>query len=197
VPKTVTALRAERPGRVAVELDGARWRTLPLEAVVKARLAAGVVLDRERARALARERRRLAALDAAVSALRRRDRSAAELARRLEARGVARAERVGALETLGRAGLVDDERVARDRAAALAERGSGDELIRHDLEQRGIAPEAIAAALAAVPPEPERAAAIVARRGASARTARALAARGFGEEAVNAAVAWNAEEWVG
>jgi regulatory protein len=197
VTKTVTALRADRPGRVAVELDGARWRTLPLEAVVKARLTAGVVLDRERARTLARERRRLAALDTAVSALRRRDRSAAELAARLEARGIAPTEREGALETLGRAGLVDDERVARDRAAALAERGSGDDLIRDDLEQRGIGPDAIAAALAALAPESERAAAIVVRRGASARTARMLAARGFGEEAVHAAVAWTSDEWVG
>ena len=195
--KTVTALRADRPGRVAVELDGARWRTLPLEVVVKARLSEGVVLDRERARALARERRRLLAFETAVSALRRRDRSAAELAARLDARGVARAERARTLETLGRAGLVDDERVARTRAVALAERGSGDALIRHDLEERGIAAEVVEAALAALLPESARAAAIVARRGASLRTARLLAARGFGEDAIESVVAWGADEGVG
>ena len=195
--KTVTALRADRPGRVAVELDGARWRTLPLEAVVKARLAQGVVLDRERARALARERRRLLALETALGVLRRRDRSAAELAARLEARGVAPAERERALETLGRAGLVDDERVARGRATLLAERGNGDALIRHDLEQRGLPAEAVEAALSALAPELERAAAVVARRGASVRTARLLAARGFAEEVVAGVVAWEAGEALG
>lgn len=195
--KTVTALRADRPGRVAVELDGARWRTLPLEAVVKARLSQGVVLDRERARALARERRRLLALETAVGALRRRDRSAAELGTRLAARGIPPAERERALETLGRAGLVDDERVARTRTTALAQRGSGDALIRHDLEERGLPAQAIEAALAALEPERDRAAAVVARRGASVRTARLLAARGFGEDAVEVAVAWDGDEAVG
>lgn len=195
--KTVTALRADRPGRVAVELDGVRWRTIPLEAVVKARLAVGTPLDRDRARELAREVRRLAAVGTAVSALRRHDRSAAELDVRLEARGIAPAERARTLEILGRAGLVDDDRVALARVAVLAERGSGDALIRDDLEQRGLAAEAIEAALATIAPESERVAAIVEQRGSSLRTARYLAARGFGEDAVEAAVAWAGDEAVG
>ena len=37
----VTALRARGRGRVAVELDGAPWRTVPLEAVYAAGLAVG------------------------------------------------------------------------------------------------------------------------------------------------------------
>jgi regulatory protein len=195
--KTVTALRADRPGRVAGALDGARWRTLPREAGVKARLSQGVVLDRERAPPLARERRRLLALETAIGALRRHDRSVAELGARLAARGVPPAERERALETLGRAGLVDDERVARTRATVLAERGSGDALIRHDLEQRGLPAQAIEAALAALEPELDRAVAVVARRGVSVRTARLLAARGFGEDAVEVAVAWKGDAGVG
>ena len=82
-----------------------------------------------------------APLDLAIRALRFRDRSAAELEERLEQRGVGEAERAQALETLERIGYVDDERFARMRAEQLAERGSGDALIRDDLERRGLAAE--------------------------------------------------------
>jgi SOS response regulatory protein OraA/RecX len=193
----VTALRADRPGRVVVELDGARWRTLPVEAVVRAGVESGAVLDRPRARTLARELRRLRAFEVAARSLRSRDRSTLELAGRLEARGIATAERELVLRTLGSAGLVDDARFAAGRARALAERGAGDALIRDDLERRGVAADAIAAALGALRPEGERAAAIVTRRGSSPATARFLAARGFDEAAIEGAVAWDDGEGVG
>jgi SOS response regulatory protein OraA/RecX len=187
--KTVTALRAAGPGRVHVELDGERWRTIPLEAAVTARLTEGVSLDRERARALARELRRLTALHAAARALRHRDRSVAELDERLGRHGVADADRARTLDTLQRAGLVDDGRFARGRAHALAARGSGDALIRDDLERRGLAAETIEASLAALEPELARIERIVAKRGRTVKTARHLAARGFDEDAVASAVA--------
>ena len=109
------------------------------------------------------------ALEEAFRALRSRDRSAAELETRLERRGVGEAEREQALETLERIGYVDDERFARSRAEQLAARGSGDALIRHDLEARGIAPEHVETALASLEPERERATRIAAaaRSGAS------------------------------
>lgn len=195
--KTVTALRSAGRQRVAVELDGAPWRTLPLEAVVRAGLAGGVLLDRPRARELARELRRLTALRTATTALQRRGRSARELAQRLEERGVAPAERERTLGTLASAGLVDDRRFARERARALAERGSGDLLIQSDLERRGIGSEEIEAALALLAPEVERAAAVVARRGPGAKTARYLASRGFGEDAVTLSVAGEDEAALG
>jgi regulatory protein len=127
--------------------------------------------------------------EVAVRALRTADRSAAELARRLERRGVGEEERAAALERLERLGYVDDARVARSRAAQLAERGSGDALIRDDLERRGLDPDLVADALAALAPERERAARIVAERGVGPRTARYLAARGFDEDALAALVA--------
>ena len=117
----VTALRATSPGRVRVELDGAHWRVLPLEAVVRAGLAAGVELDRPRARLLSRELRRLGALDAAI---------------------------------------------------------------RFDRERQGIDVSLVEVALAALEAEEARAAAIVAREGATPRVARRLAAKGFGPETV-------------
>ena len=129
------------------------------------------------------------ALEEAFRALRVRDRSAAELETRLERRGVAEAERGRALETLERIGYVDDERFARARAEQLAGRGSGDALIRHDLEGRGVAPEHVEAALASLAPEWERATRIAERRGQSAKTVRYLASRGFDADALEGIVA--------
>lgn len=130
-----------------------------------------------------------APIDLAIRALRYRDRSTAELDVRLARRGVGDAEREQALETLERVGYLDDERFARTRAEQLAARGSGDALIRHDLEGRGIAAEHVDAALAGLEPERERAARIADRRGRTPKTARYLASRGFGEEALEGIVA--------
>lgn len=186
---TVTALRSARRGRVAIELDGAPWRTLPAEVVAAVGLAAGRELDRSALRDLRRALRRSEALAAATRTLRHRDLSASRLAERLEAAAVAPAVRADALDALGRAGFVDDERFAERRAEALAERGFGDEGIRHDLERQGIAPELRERAVAALPGEGERVRTIVARRGPGPKTARYLAAKGFGEDAVEAALA--------
>jgi SOS response regulatory protein OraA/RecX len=184
---TITALRAARPGRVAVELDGAAWRTLPVEAVLRAGLASGRILDRQRARLLRRELRRLEALSAAGRALRGRDLATAELAQRLERAGVAPGPRAETLAVLDRAGLVDDRRFAVDRAAALARRGYGDAWIRWDLERRGVAAEVVEAALGTLAPERARVEDIVAQRGGGPRVARLLARHGFGDDAVEAA----------
>jgi regulatory protein len=195
--KTVTALRAAGRRQVAVELDGTPWRTLPLEAVLRAGLANGVVLDRPRARELGRQLRQLAALRTATTALQRRDRSARELEQRLDQRGIAPVERDRTLATLRTAGFVDDRRFARERARSLASRMSGDALIRDDLERRGIEPDEIDAVLAELEPEVDRAAAVVTRRGRGAKTARYLASRGFGEDAVGLSVAAEEDRTVG
>ena len=129
------------------------------------------------------------AVERALRALRYRDRSTAELDSRLEQHGIDAQEREQALETLERLGYVDDERLACMRAEQLAARGSGDALIRHDLERRGITSEHVETALSDLEPEHERAAAIVQRRGEGAKTARYLASRGFGGDALESAVA--------
>ena len=84
---------------------------------------------------------------------------------------------------------MDDERFARSRAEQLAARGSGDALIRHDLEGRGIAAEHVETALEALEPERERAARLAEQRGRSVKTARYLASRGFGADALEGLVA--------
>jgi regulatory protein len=160
-----------------------------VEAVLRAGLAVGLPLDRPQARLLARELRRSDALARAARALERRDRPTRELDERLGAAGVPLATRADVLNALTRAGLVDDERFARDRAATLAERGWGDVAIRTDLEARGVAGELVEDAVSALDPEPERAARVAERRGGGARTARYLAARGFDPESLEALIA--------
>jgi regulatory protein len=184
----VTGLRELRGDRVAVELDGARWRTVPAEVVLRVRLGVGEELDRPRLRELARELRRARAVDVALRAVSRREQSAAELDLRLRHRGFAPGLREETLNRLERVGLVDDERYAMRRAESLSERGHGDEAIRWRLERDGVAAEIASKAVAALPPERQRAQLVVAARGAGLRTARELARRGFGEEAVEEAL---------
>lgn len=174
--------------RVAVELDGARWRTLPIEVVARVRLGVGEELDRPRLRELARELRRARAVDAALRAVAHREQSAAELDRRLRRRGVAQTLRHETVERLEEVGLVDDERYALRRADSLAGRGHGDASIAWRLAQAGVADEDAAKALAALEPELERARRLIAARGAGAATARELARRGFGPDAVEEAL---------
>ncbi len=183
---TVTRLRDDRRGRVGVELDGAPWRTLPVDVVARAGLAEGRALDRPALRLLRHELRRAEALAVAGRALRRRDLSERGIAERLARASVAPAAVQESLAVLSRAGLVDDARFARARADSLAERGYGDAAIRHDLEQQGVGPEPIQRALESLDAETARARRLVERRGPGLSTARYLASKGFGEEAVEA-----------
>jgi SOS response regulatory protein OraA/RecX len=184
----VTALRETRGGRVAVDLDGTRWRTLPLEVVARAGLVTGEELDRPRLRQLARELRRARAVNSALRAVTRRDLSSQRLRERLERRHTPPAEREEAVGALQRAGFVDDARYASRRAASLADRGHGDAAIRWHLESEGLPPDLVEAALGELEAEHERARRVVETRGQGVRTARELARRGFGEDAVESAL---------
>ena len=177
--RVVTGLRERPRGRVEVDLDGAPWRLVPADAVVRSGLAVGRALDRETARALGRELRRSEALNVALNALRYRDQSRRRLEQRLERRGTTREAREDAIDALERAGLVDDARVATGRALALAERGYGDAAIRFALEAEGLPEADVVAALSALEPETDRARALLATRGETLKTVRWLAGKGF------------------
>ncbi|HJR96172.1 MAG TPA: RecX family transcriptional regulator [Gaiellaceae bacterium] len=138
-----------------------------------------------------------AAVDAALRLLRYRDRSAAQIDQALAAREIGADAREDALETLRRTGLVDDYQFAERRAATLAARGAGDAFIRHDLEAAGIAPGVVEDVLAGLEGEQERARRIVERRGASSKTSRYLAGKGFSTDAVHAAIARAGDEPLG
>jgi len=184
----VTALRPARPGHVLVELDGERWRTIPLDVAARSGLAAGLELDRPRLRTLRRELRRGVALAAGAKALARRERSERELRDVLDRKGLGERDREEAVATLRRLGALDDTRFAHARAETLAERGLGDAAIAFRLERDGIDSESSTAALAALETERDRAVRLTERRGAGARTARWLAARGFAPESIEAAM---------
>jgi regulatory protein len=127
-------------------------------------------------------------IEIAARALQHRDRSRRELEERLVKAGIEEDRLADALETLERVGYVDDERFAGARAETLANRGYGDEWIRLDLTEQGVAPEAVAGAIGALQPEAERAAAAVERLGRSAKTGAHLARKGFGQDALESAL---------
>jgi SOS response regulatory protein OraA/RecX len=131
------------------------------------------------------------AVDAAARALARRDRSEADVLEVLRRKGVPEDEAVEAVETLRRVGAVDDGRFAEAGAASLAERGFGDAAIVFRLEREGVTRELAERAIAPLEPEPKRARRLAARRGATAKTARWLASRGFAQDSVEAAIADN------
>jgi len=132
---------------------------------------------------------RTEALAVATRALARREHSQRSLRERLLRAGVSVGDAEAVVAELQQTGLVDDARFAEERARVLAGKGKGDAAIRFDLERAGVGPDDLEAALGTLDPERERAAALVARRGASPATARLLAGRGFDEEVVAALVA--------
>jgi len=117
--------------------------------------------------------------EVALRALRRRDLSRLELDQRLRRAGVDGGDREHVIERLTDAGLVSDERFARERARVLAARGVGDDAIRVDLKGKRVPAEAVDAALHALEPEAARAATHFARRGGGERALRYLARKGF------------------
>jgi SOS response regulatory protein OraA/RecX len=191
---TVTGLRERKRGRVAVELDGRPWRVLPTDAVVRAGLGVGRALDRPTARDLARELRRARALAHATRLLAASGRSRGEVEQRLSRSrhsGTAREEAVGALE---RVGVLDDVRLAEDRAEALARRGYGDAAIRSDLRRRMIPAEAAEAAVARLEPEVVRIAPLVEGQDVSPKLLRRLAGRGFSRDTLEEVASSFAQE---
>jgi SOS response regulatory protein OraA/RecX len=181
---TLTRLRRAGRGRIALELDGRPWRVVPDEVVVRCGLAAGVELDRPLLRRFRSELLRAEALESAARALARRDLARRGLEERLRRRGIPPATEEAVVDTLTSSGLLDDARLARERARTLAERGWGDAAIAARLEQEGIGEADAAEALAGLAPESERAAVLVARRPDRRRAAQFLARRGFALETV-------------
>ncbi len=160
---------------------------VPVDVAARSGLSEGRVLDRPALRDLRRELRRFEALSVAARALHSRDLSRQALGDRLRSR-VDPTAAGAALDTLERAGLIDDARSAWSRAESLAARGYGDEAIRLDLRRRGFDDEVVRVSVEALEPELERASQLVDRRGASPQTARFLAGKGFDEETVESAL---------
>jgi regulatory protein len=191
---TLTGLRRSSPGRVQLEVDGLPWITVPDEVVVRCGLSGGVALERPLLRKLRRELRRAEARAAAARAVTARDISRQRLGERLRARGIAPEPGAEAVAELVRAGIVDDERLARARAGALAERGWANAAIEARLEREKIATRIVRQALAELPSERERAGQLV--RGVPDRRAawKLLGRRGYAPETIEDVVGGLDEE---
>ena len=106
------------------------------------------------------------AKDRALGLLAVRWRSRGELERRLRAAGFDTAEVSDAIADLERAGLVDDERFARELTRSRANRLDGNRIVRSALAKAGVAPEVAEVSLAEAGDETERAYELARRRAA-------------------------------
>jgi SOS response regulatory protein OraA/RecX len=129
--------------------------------------------------------RRAGALAAAKRTLAASGRSQQELEQRLARAGHSAAAREDAIAALGRAGLLDDARLAESRAELLARRGYGDTAIRADLLRRLIPDGAAAEAVAALEPEYHRVRRLLEGEILTPAVLRRLAARGFSRDTLD------------
>ncbi|HEY4977222.1 MAG TPA: RecX family transcriptional regulator [Gaiellaceae bacterium] len=180
----ITGLREVSASNVLVELDGAPWRKISLNAAARAGLSVGKRLEREDLRLLGRELRRAEALNKATRMLARRPLSRALLEDRLQKKGVAPIAREEAIEVLEQARYLNDQSYALERAASLAERGYGDVAVHYTLEQERVDSELIELAVAALEPELERAWAMTTKIPDRKRLLGRLARRGFSAETI-------------
>lgn len=161
-------------------------------------LHAGLTLDRPRLRLLRSELRRAEGLATAGRALAQRPLSSRQVSERLRRRGVAPPVARETLGTLAAAGLVDDTRLANARAVVLADRGWGDLAIAARLQRDGLQEADVHVALAALPPEAGRAAALAAEFSDRRKAWSRLARRGFSPDAIEDALgALDAEDRLG
>lgn len=180
----ITRLRELSANEVLVELDGAPWRKIPLNAASRAGLSVGKRLEREDLRLLRHELRRAEALTKATRMLARRPLPRTLLEERLERKGVAPAALEEAVDVLEQAHYLNDHAYSLGRAQGLAERGYGDAAVRHILEQEKVASELIEEALDSLEPELERARAITRSIPDRKKLLGRLARRGFDPEIV-------------
>ncbi len=136
----VTALTPDprQSGYLVVDVDRARYASLPLEVVHALGLAEGVEVQGDLADRLKRAADVEAAYTVAARLLAMRPRSVYELLARLRERGhnpSAAAEAVGRLEA---AGVLDDATYARHFARVRAPRGHGPSRLLHDLLAKGV-----------------------------------------------------------
>ncbi len=136
----VTALIPDprQPGYLVVDVDRARYASLPLEVVHQLELVEGREVQGELAERLRRAADVESAYQVAARLLAMRPRSVYEALARLRERGhnpSAAATAVGRLEA---AGVLDDAAYARHFARVRAPRGHGPARLLHDLLAKGV-----------------------------------------------------------
>jgi SOS response regulatory protein OraA/RecX len=165
-------------------VDGAPWRTVPDEVVLRCRLAAGVELDRPLLRRLRHELQHADALQRAGRTLARRPLSEQRLEEHLERAALPADARRSAVTRLKASGLVDDPKLASGRAELLAKRGWGNSAIAARLAAEGFGDPEARAAIETLEPEIDRAAPFVADVPDRRKAWTLLARRGFAHDSV-------------
>jgi SOS response regulatory protein OraA/RecX len=161
---------------------------VPDRVVLSCGLAVGLELDRPLLRLLRRELQGADALERAGRAVSRRPLSEKRLEQRLEHAGLPFDARRSAVETLKETQLVDDPRLARERAAFLAARGWGDAAIAARLAGEGLSEGDARAAIEELPEEHVRARNLVAGNADRRKAWALLARRGFSTDSAEVAL---------
>ena len=151
----VTALEHDprSPGTVCLEIDGARFGTVPRELVSAEGLAVGQTVGAELHERLGAAADIEAAYRTALRGLELRSYARGDLARRLQRKGHPRQAIEVALERITGLGLLDDEAYARTYVQTRAARGRGPSRLIRDLLSMGVQRSLIDRALIAEWPE--------------------------------------------
>ena len=136
-----------------LELDGARFGSVPRDLVNTERLVVGMVVDTELHHRLASAADIEAAHRTALRCLELRSYARNDLARRLQRKGHPRHAVESALERVDALGLLNDEAYARNYVQTRAARGRGPSRLIRDLLAMGVQRAVIEGAVAAQWPE--------------------------------------------
>ena len=136
----VTALTPDprQSGYLVVDVDKARYASLPLEVVSALGLKKGLDVQGELAERLKRAADVEAAYTVAARLLAMRPRSVYEVLARLRERGHNPSAAAAAVGRLEAAGVLDDANYARHFARVRAPRGHGPSRLLHDLLAKGV-----------------------------------------------------------
>jgi regulatory protein len=127
------------PGQVVVEVDGARFASLPQPVVNDLQLVTGIQLSPERLAALTQAADTEAAHNVALRTLAVRGRSTYELKRRLREKGHSSRSIDVVVTRLESSGLLDDREYSVHFAEVRSGRGFGPARLSADLQRRGVA----------------------------------------------------------
>jgi regulatory protein len=127
-----------QPGYVIVQVDGARYASLPAEVAGGLGLKAGLEVEGELLERLKRAADDEAAYQVAVRLLAMRPRSVYELLAKLRERGHNPGAAAAAVGRLEAAGVLSDETFAQHFARVRASRGHGPSRLLHDLLAKGV-----------------------------------------------------------
>jgi len=151
----ITALEQDPrlPGSVRLEIDGARFGSVPRDLVSAERLTVGQTIGTELHQLLSSAADVEAAYRTVLRCLELRSYARNDLARRLQRKGHPRSAIDSALERAAALGLLDDGAYARSYVQTRAARGRGPSRLIRDLMAMGVQRSLIEDALAAEWPE--------------------------------------------